>query len=61
MTFYPDGSSDSAEIVIRLRTDDDPRAAVITVDGFNGTVTADIRTLEELEDQYDGISTRGGP
>jgi len=60
VTFYPDGSSDSVRIIVMLRADDEERAAVITVDGFNGTVTSDIRTTEELQEDYGDISGMEG-
>ncbi len=47
VTFYPDGSSDSAEIHLVPRGAEGNRVAVITIDGLNGIVETLIRDTEE--------------
>lgn len=47
VTFYPDGSSDSAEIRLVPRGAEGGRVAVVTIDGLNGTVETVIRDSEE--------------
>lgn len=60
ITFYSDGSSDSARVELVTRTgepyqeiveDPDARLAVIDLDGINGLIRTRILTLEELEEQ----------
>lgn len=51
VTFYPDGSSDSAEIELQAVREDDPRRALVELDGLSGTITR--RTFTEAEyDEY---------
>jgi prepilin-type N-terminal cleavage/methylation domain-containing protein len=47
ITFFPDGSSDSAEITLRFRGTDYRHTAVITIDGLNGIVESQLRRVEE--------------
>lgn len=48
ITFYPDGSSDSAEIIVASRNEEDPRRIAVTVSGMLGSVsTKVISTAEE--------------
>jgi len=46
ITFYPDGSSDWMEVQLASTSPDDPRRAVIRVDGTTGVIT---RTLQQAE------------
>lgn len=52
VTFYPDGSSDSAvfELVRAGDGDSDSRLAVVELDGLNGTITSRILTASELQE-----------
>lgn len=49
VTFYPDGSCDSAEIELVDPDGKDERTAIITVDGLTGTMTRRILTPTEME------------
>jgi len=50
VTFYPDGSSDSAVFELRSMSPSDSRRAVIELDGFNGTITTRIVSSAEYEE-----------
>ena len=50
ITFYPDGSSDSAQIIIASRNEEDPRRIAVTVTGMLGAVSS--KVVSE-EDEYD--------
>jgi len=57
VTFYPDGSCDSAYITLVAADAEDPRTAVIEIEGLSGLVTRRILTPDELaeeEDQAEG-------
>lgn len=58
ITFYPDGSSDSATITLTSATpDDDPRLATIDLNGMTGTVpSARVMTPEEYTQYLDDAS-----
>ena len=48
MTFYPDGTSDSARIVLAEDAEDHPWAVEITLNGVDGTIQMrEIDTEEE--------------
>jgi hypothetical protein len=52
VTFYPDGSSDSALIELAaIDEDSDTRRAVVELDGVNGTVATKIVSPLELQEQ----------
>lgn len=42
ITFYPDGSSDSAEIIVASRNEDDSRRIAVTVSGMLGSVSTKV-------------------
>lgn len=48
LTFYPDGSCDSARIELISTARTDHRIAVIEIDGLTGTITREILTSSEL-------------
>jgi len=50
VTFYPDGSCDSAVIEL-ASTADDPRTAVLEIHGITGSISGRILTPAELEEQ----------
>jgi len=50
LTFYPDGSSDSAVIELASTWDEDVRTAVVEIDGVNGTIRRRILTPTEYEE-----------
>lgn len=54
VTFYPDGSSDSAEIELQAIRGDDPRRALVKLDGLNGTITSRTFTEAEYEEYAEG-------
>ena len=65
ITFYSDGSSDSARIELVKRTgeafqeeldDPDARLAIVELDGTNGLIKTRILTLEELEEQEEAAA-----
>jgi len=51
VTFYPDGSCDSAYITLAALNSDDPRTAVIEIEGLSGLVTRRILTSDELAEE----------
>ncbi len=51
ITFYPDGSSDSVRIQLSPRDQTDNRQIIVTMDGMNGTITTNVTTAEELEEE----------
>ena len=51
VTFYPDGSSDSVRIQLSPRNQTDTRQIIITMDGINGTITTEVTSTEELEEE----------
>lgn len=61
VTFYPDGSSDSAAFELAPIDQDDPRRAVIRLDGVNGTITTRLLDEDELEEHYEqtGLGDQG--
>jgi prepilin-type N-terminal cleavage/methylation domain-containing protein len=59
ITFYPDGSSDSAVIELVGREAGESRTAVIVVDGVNGTVIANMLGESELADYHDHEQASG--
>ena len=54
VTFYPDGSSDSVRIQLSPRDQTDTRQIIVTIDGMNGTITTNVTTPEELEEEAEG-------
>lgn len=50
ISFYPDGSSDSAVIEAGGKMDDETRIAVIELDGLNGIITTRLLLLSEFEE-----------
>ncbi len=58
VTFYPDGSCDSVRIQLSPRDETDTRQIIVTMDGLNGTITTNVTTTQELEEdtqaQQDG-------
>jgi len=63
ITFYPDGSSDSAVIELAEADDSDVRRAVVELDGVNGIITTRILTSDELREdneQIEGDYETGG-
>lgn len=49
ITFYPDGSSDSAEVVLASRNDEDERRLAVRLGGMLGTVSTRTISAGELE------------
>ena len=49
ITFYPDGSCDSAEVVLASRNDEDQRRTAVRLGGMLGTVTTRTMTASEVE------------
>lgn len=63
ITFYPDGSSDSAVIELAAGDESDARRAVVELDGINGTITTRILTSDEFPEdgeQVEGDYETGG-
>jgi prepilin-type N-terminal cleavage/methylation domain-containing protein len=56
ITFYPDGSSDSAEVILRARESDDTRRLAVRVIGATGTV----KKVAVLENETQGAHELGG-
>lgn len=50
VAFGPDGSSDSAEIVLLSADDRDSRGAVVRLDGFTGTIETEMLTAEQVDE-----------
>ena len=61
VTFYPNGSSDSAVFELAPIDQYDPRRAVILLDGINGTITTRMLYEDELEEYYEqaGLGDQG--
>ena len=59
LTFYPDGSCESRRIVLASRDPDDPRRAIIEVDGITGTIRRHLRQPDELTEQEAGTDGAG--
>ncbi len=49
INFFPDGTTDSARIVLLSTDPGDNRTAVITLDGINGRITSSLMTPSELD------------
>lgn len=49
ITFYPDGSCDSAEVVLASRNDEDQRRLAVRLGGMLGTVTTRTMSATEVE------------
>jgi len=54
VTFYPDGSSDSAVIELRSTAEDEALRALIQLDGLNNQVTTRILQAEQVGEYFDG-------
>jgi type II secretory pathway pseudopilin PulG len=52
LTFYPDGSSDSALVELKPYDDDDTRRAVIQVTGMDGGISTWMVDADALDDTY---------
>jgi len=52
LTFYPDGSSDSAVIVLLSAEQSDERRGVVELDGLNGIIRTRILTPSEYEEEF---------
>jgi hypothetical protein len=52
ITFYPDGSCDSAEIVLASRNEEDHRRLEVRLSGILGSVSSRVVTVSEGEDQF---------
>jgi type II secretory pathway pseudopilin PulG len=48
ITFFPDGSSDSADIVLASRDPDDLREMIIHLSGVTGTIRTEMRILDDF-------------
>ncbi|MFB3894574.1 MAG: GspH/FimT family pseudopilin [Phycisphaerae bacterium] len=57
VTFYPDGSSDSAVFELRGRDASEQRTAIITLDGLSGTIDIQIYTPEEYQAYRDQLTS----
>jgi hypothetical protein len=55
LTFYPDGTSDSALVELRPAEDDDPRRAVVEVGGAPGEITTRLALADALPEVYEDI------
>jgi hypothetical protein len=53
ITFYPDGSSDSAEIVLASRSPEDEHRISVRLVGITGSVSHRALTTEESEEDFD--------
>ena len=49
ITFYPDGTSDSAEVVLASRNDEDERRLAVRLGGMLGTVSTRTISASEVE------------
>jgi hypothetical protein len=49
ITFYPDGSSDSAEVVLASRNSDDQRRLAVRLGGMLGTLSTRAVSANEIE------------
>ncbi|MBI4663340.1 MAG: GspH/FimT family pseudopilin [Verrucomicrobia bacterium] len=54
ITFNPDGSSDSAEIVLAARSADDSRRVTVRVMGLTGVISREVTTDTKGEPESDG-------
>ena len=54
ITFNPDGSSDSAEIVLAARNRDDLRRVTVRVVGVTGIISREVTTDSKGESETDG-------
>jgi len=59
VTFYPDGSSDSAVFELAPADEFDPRRAVIRLDGINNVIQIRMLIEDELEEHYEQIGLAG--
>lgn len=57
ITFYPDGSSDSAEVTLVSRDADDSRQVALVIDGLTGRIWRDIRSTST---QTEGSPAQSG-
>jgi type II secretory pathway pseudopilin PulG len=48
VTFYPDGSSDTAEIVLHSVDGEDQREAIVRVDGVTGSVRSELKSYDDF-------------
>lgn len=48
LTFYPDGSSETADIVLISREREDYREIVVRVDGITGSVRSELKVYDDL-------------
>jgi hypothetical protein len=48
VTFYPDGSSDTAEIVLYSVDREDQREAIVRVDGITGNVRSELKSFDDF-------------
>jgi hypothetical protein len=55
LTFYPDGTSDSALVGLRPPDDADSRRAVLCLTGMDGAITTWMVDADSLADTYDQI------
>jgi len=53
INFFPDGYTDSVIIELASKSEDDPRTAVIVVDGVNYQITTRVLTSSELATFYE--------
>jgi type II secretory pathway pseudopilin PulG len=53
VTFYPNGSSDSAVFELRSQSEGDERTAVLELDGVNGTISAQILQPSEYQERQE--------
>jgi prepilin-type N-terminal cleavage/methylation domain-containing protein len=56
ITFYPDGSSDSAEVILSARDSDDERRLAIRIIGATGTVKREV-----VRSEFETAADEGGP
>lgn len=57
ITFYPDGSSDSAEIILASRAPEDERKMAVRIVGLTGSVSHQAVAARENENQADSEQT----
>lgn len=57
ITFYPDGSSDSAEVTLVSRDAEDSRQVILVIDGLTGRIWREIRSLST---QTEGSPVQSG-
>ena len=58
ITFYPDGSSDSAEIILSSRVAEEEQQMSVRIEGLSGSIRRQLIRVEsaEVPDDMDGIS-----